>query len=172
MKLTRERKVYLMLLVLGGGVLGMDQLMGGPSTASASHSAADVQQAIAAASPIAPARTTRVPLHQRLLELDRDSGPSLGVQIFDIDARWRAELAPPEVTGTNQTVPAGVGSTSVALPRVSMVVQDAKGGYAMMDGKPIRVGETTASGAVLVSVESGSVTVELSGVLHTIVVAR
>ncbi|QYK49238.1 MAG: hypothetical protein KF838_05145 [Phycisphaeraceae bacterium] len=171
MKLTRERKVYLMLLVLGGGVLGMDQLIGGPSAASASHSPADAQQAPAAALAGSTAQPLRVPLHQRLLQLDQDSGASLGVQIFDIDPIWRAELAPQEVARTDSS-PASVIAPQVILPKVSMVVQDAKGGFAMMDGKPVRVGEATTSGAVLVSVESGSVTVEVSGTLHTIVVAR
>ncbi|MCW5769211.1 MAG: hypothetical protein KIT19_11055 [Phycisphaeraceae bacterium] len=173
MKLTRERKVYLMLLALGGGVLGMDQIIGGPSEASASHSAvADVEQAPAAAGAGATVKPLRVPLHQRLLQLDQESGASLGVQIFDIDADWRAELAPQEVSATDSAIPAYAVTPRVALPKVSMVVQDAKGGFAIMDGKPIRVGEATTNGVALVSVESGSVTVEVSGVLHTIVVAR
>ncbi|MBX3360911.1 MAG: hypothetical protein KF705_05640 [Phycisphaeraceae bacterium] len=83
-----------------------------------------------------------------------------------------AGRAAPQVARTDSTSPASVIAPQVILPKVSMVVQDAKGGFAIMDGKPIRVGEATTNGVALVSVESGSVTVEVSGVLHTIVVAR
>lgn len=176
MKLSRERKVYLAVLTVGAGVLGADHFLGGPSSASASITAATAGAPENGSTPttnglVESRRVERVALHEQLermsITLD-DQGAGLA---FAIDPAWRAELTPiqPEkaAIGAAETPQSG----PIHMPKITMVFEDATGGVAVMDGEAIRVGERTKDGTLLVSLVKGVAVVEVGGVEHTIKVS-
>lgn len=174
MKLSRERKVYVAVLTVGLGVLGADHLLGGPASASASvsgtASASENAATPSAMQPIAP-RAERVALHAHLERMtsildEREIGSA-----FTIDDAWRAELSPasPEIAVT-PAEPAAKAGVSGA-PKITMVVEDASGGFAVMNGQAVRIGERSTDGVLLVSLAKGVAVIEIDGVEHAVAVS-
>lgn len=180
MKLTRERKIYVGVLGVGLAVLGADRVMGPPSSASASSSAAVGEEpAAAAVSPgvQAPSVAT-VALAERLEAM---KGEHLGQaevdgssDAFRISPAWRAALSPEATVSEGDADGSGVATmpTSVALPKVTVVVQDQAGGMAVLDGEVLRVGQVSRSGITLVGVERRAVRVLIDGLERTIELAE
>ena len=171
MKLSRERKVYVAVLALGGCVLGADRFMGGPSSAVASTAKAPVDSALPVDGSTTPTRVQRVALHEHLSLLASPLDPSMAGESFELDAAWFAELNPKE-SSTGKTAETSDSATpNFTPPKVTMVVQDASGGFAVLDGKVLRIGDRTRSGLLLVGIEKGVITVESEGQQYAIPVA-
>lgn len=157
MKLTRERKVYALILGLGGMALVADQVVGGPGAAMAQSRPTTSESAGVSADSVAPAaKVAMVSIRDRLADMMSASGAVDGRDAFQIDTAWREMLDPKqepdqkaqaEPAATKRTVP---GTT---LPLVSMVIQDGAGGCAMIDGELVQVGKSTKSGVTLVGIE-------------------
>lgn len=169
MKLTRERKVYASLLALGLGVLAFDRITGSPSAARAGQGgllaagAAALENALGGESgPMAG--LVQVALHERLAEVAGASGE--GRDIFSIDPSWMEQLVTPVAVKKPAEKAAEKEPDARApgqMPRVTMVVQDASGGMAVVDGEVVRVGGTTKGGVTLVSVESRAARLSFDG---------
>ncbi len=171
MKLSRERKVYVAILALGGCVLGADRFMGGPSSAAASTTKVAAVSSESGDGSAAPAQARRVALHEHLAQLAMPLDPTAAGRSFQIDRVWYAELSP---AISSVATSAGASESAVLefkAPKVTMVVQDASGGFAVLDGKVLRVGERSPGGLTLVGIANGIVTVESEGIEYTIPVA-
>lgn len=174
MKLSRERKVYVAVLTVGVGVLGADQLMGGPASASASVSAnANATENAAASSVKQPGtpRAERVALHAHLERMTSALDERGIGSAFTIDDAWRAELSPaqPEIGPTS--IDAAANAVAPVAPKITMIVEDASGGFAVMNGQAVRIGERSSDGVRLVSLAKGVAVIEIDGVQHTIAVS-
>lgn len=176
MKLSRERKVYVAVLTVGAGLLGADQFLGGPSSANASTkaTAADAPEnatALSGKEGDASKRVDRIALHEQLERMSLTLDDQRAGLAFAIDSTWLAELTPveqePPATGLQVTPQSGPS----ALPKITMVFEDASGGVAVMNGEAIRVGERTKDGSLLVSLAKGVAVVEIGGVEHTVKVS-
>ncbi len=171
MKLSRERKVYVAILALGGCVLGADRFMGGPSSATASTTKVAAASSESGDGSAAPAQARRVALHEHLAQLAVPLDPSSAGKSFQIDRAWYAELSPVDASVATSARSSDSAGREFKAPRVTMVVQDASGGFAVLDGKVLRIGERTPGGLMLVGIANGIVTVESEGIEYTIPVA-
>ena len=174
MKLTRERKVYAALLGVGAVALVADRLMGGPASASAGLPpvAAAASEAVAKAPASA---TAKVPLGERLGQLamagslSGESGDA-----FRIDEVWRTLLEPEAKADSSARaveLPPELSAGGVTLPKVTVVMQNAGGGCAVIDGTVVQVGGTTKGGVTLVGVEQRSVRLLINNVEVVVPVA-
>lgn len=172
MKISRERKVYLAILSIGGAVLGADQFLGGPASVNASVSpspASESENAKTTTGVKAVARAVeRIPLHEQLDRLASVLNPESAGDAFSIDPGWRAELTPNVPVDEATGAPTATATAPVHIPKVTMIVEDSRGGFAVLDGQPVRVGQEGPSGVRLVSMTKGVVVIESGGIEHTI----
>lgn len=168
MKLTRERKVYGLLLAVGCVALVGDRLLGGPSAAMATATP-DQDGATTQTTPVAPTpKATRVAIGEQLSTIMASSFEGDGRDAFQIDASWRAMLEPLQESdsGATPAKEARVESVlpGVTLPKVTMVMQNGASGCAMIDGKLVQVGSQTASGATLLGIDQRAARLLVNGV--------
>jgi hypothetical protein len=174
MKLTRERKVYGLLLGFGCLALVGDRLLGGPSAAMATVTP-ERERAHADASVVPPdSKPARVAIGERLAQIMAASLEGDGRDAFQIDPSWRSILEPPERT-TSEVAPIepriDAALPGVTLPRVTMIMHNGAGGCAMIDGKLVQIGAQTAGGATLLGIDQRAVRLLISGVEVEIPVA-
>lgn len=151
MKLTRERQIYAGLLVVAVGALLADQvfLVDGPASADAapSSAAAMVQPVAAAAVPAVDARQ----FDFKVTELNAANSLALRLaamarqhqltaadvdNAFEPSVAWIATpIAPPPAPLPSP------GREFEARHKLTAVVTNARGGLAMVDGKPLEVGQ-------------------------------
>lgn len=168
MKLTRERKVYGLLLAVGCVALVGDRLLGGPSAAMAT-APPEQDEAATQASPVAPTpMSTRVAIGEQLSAIMASSLEADGRDAFQIDASWRALLEPLQEADSEKKPAAEARIESVlpgvTLPKVTMVMQNGASGCAMIDGKLVQVGSQTASGATLLGIDQRAARLLVNGV--------
>lgn len=168
MKLTRERKIYAGLLAVAAVALLADQLFfaDGPAAAQAGSAALVVAPAPVDHPAAMPAATPGIDLGQVDLQLtELNTANSLAHRLaavarqhdlrvnevgnaFEPSAQWVAAPPPPQAP---VELPSTRGRDFEARHKLTAVVVNARGGLAMVDGAPLKVGEQV-EGFVLVSV--------------------
>ncbi|MDH3583143.1 MAG: hypothetical protein OER86_02895 [Phycisphaerae bacterium] len=173
-KLTKERKIYAGLLIVAVVGLGADQLFlqsgatgPGPATAAPISSAAlvptagtrPVPAAVPAVDLSAITREDEGALSFRLVALADDRGFRLPAveDAFRPDASWEALIGSEPLVPEKPVVEPRALKVQrfVESHRLMAVMRGARGGLAIIDGQPLRVGEEL-DGFVLRSVKADS----------------
>jgi hypothetical protein len=162
MKWTKERKIYGGLLALGVVALIVDRLSGGPKDAAAQEDAAAALVAPNAAGKTAPPKTSRMADAAMLARADLGLAERLRaatngqlvsdksvVDVFRPSRKWAGDAG-----GSGAAHPMSEAERYKAAHRLTAVMMSGRGSRAIVDGTPLRLGESL-DGFKLLSVDPG-----------------
>ena len=169
MKWTKERKIYGGLLALGVLALVVDRLSGGPKEAAAQEDAAALV-APNVAGKSAPPKTSRTADTAMLARADLGLAERLRaatngqpvsdksvVDVFRPSRKWAGDAG-----GGGAAHPMSEAERFKAAHRLTAVMMSGRSSRAIVDGTPLRLGESL-DGFKLLSVDPGRAVLERSG---------
>jgi len=168
MELTKERKVYLAILATAGAVLAADQLLStGPRSADASERASEPADTPPAAAddPVAdqsPPASEPVGSENVLADWNERARHALDAVRSDDGAPDAADALNPPSRPDQAAQPADPADGFARRHRLTAILVGEGRGVAMIDGRPVRVGESL-DGLVLVALEDRAAVFEHEG---------
>lgn len=157
-KLTKERRIYVVILGLGVAGVAADRLWlsaGGPAAASAAMS--DQPVAAAASTGEAAKPSSLISVAGRFEQL-RQSQQSENSDAFVLPVAWRTSSVV-AADGEQVNQQADDARPAKDQPRVTSIIGRGSSVAAVIDGHTVRLGEESKSGVRLVSVKGMVVTV-------------